>query len=81
MMTFGLLAMLLMLALPVLLIVGLVAAAAALAPELTRLYCPIDDVPLTELQKPTYHLRAERLTAIGYGDDKCRFRFTQIGTG
>lgn len=51
------------------------------APELMRLFCPIDDLLLGELGKPKYRVRAERPTALGFGDDMCRFQFTQLGNG
>lgn len=44
-------------------------------PELTRLLCPIDTI-MDELNKPQYDVRFERPTAIGFGDDLCRFQLT-----
>jgi hypothetical protein len=45
-------------------------------PELTRLLCPIDTILMDELNKPKYGIRFERSTAIGFGDDLCRFQIT-----
>ena len=47
------------------------------APQLTRLFCHVDRVFVDELNKPKYELRFERPTAMGYGDDICRFQFTR----
>lgn len=47
------------------------------APELTRLFCHVDTLFVDELNQPRYRMRFERPTAMGYGDDKCRFQFTK----
>lgn len=47
-------------------------------PQLTRLLCPLDTILMDELNKPQYGLRFERPTAIGLGDDLCRFHITKI---
>ncbi len=50
------------------------------APELTRLFCNLDILFVDELSKPKYRISFERPTALGYGDDRCRFQFTNIGS-
>ncbi len=50
------------------------------APELTRLFCHVDTLFVEELNQPQYRMRFERPTAMGYGDDQCRFQFTKTTT-
>lgn len=46
------------------------------APELTAVMCAFDTVRAEELSNPEYGLRFERPTTLGWGDDLCRFQFT-----
>ena len=50
------------------------------APELTALFCRVDNLWMDELANPKYRVRAERPTALGFGDDVCRFQFTNTDT-
>ncbi len=49
------------------------------APELTGIFCSMDDLWAEELKKPKYGVRFERPTTLATGGDLCRFQFTKRG--
>jgi hypothetical protein len=48
------------------------------APEVTRIFCGLDNLSADELHKPQYRVRFERPTTLAQGDDACRFQFTKV---
>ena len=46
-------------------------------PELTPIFCAMDNLWAEELEKPKYGVRFERPTTLARGDDMCRFQFTK----
>ena len=49
------------------------------APELTGIFCSMDDLWAEELKKKKYGVRFERPTTLALGGDMCRFQFTKRG--
>ena len=47
-------------------------------PELTPIFCAMDNLWAEELEKPRYKVRFERPTTLAQGDDVCRFQFTKM---
>lgn len=47
------------------------------APELTPIFCAVDDVWTEELDDPRYGVRFARPTTLAAGDDACRFQFSR----
>jgi len=50
------------------------------APEVTPIFCAMDDLWAEELEKPQYGVRFEQPTTLARGDDMCRFQFTRTST-
>ncbi len=46
-------------------------------PEVTPIFCAMDNLWAEELEKPQYGVRFERPTTLARGDDMCRFQFTK----
>ena len=46
-------------------------------PEVTSIFCAMDNLWAEELEKPQYGVRFERPTTLARGDDMCRFQFTK----
>jgi hypothetical protein len=46
-------------------------------PEVTPIFCAMDNLWAEELEKPKYGVRFERPTTLARGDDMCRFQFTK----
>ena len=46
-------------------------------PEVTSIFCAMDNLWAEELEKPKYGVRFERPTTLARGDDMCRFQFTK----
>jgi hypothetical protein len=49
-------------------------------PEVTSIFCAMDNLWAEELEKPQYGVRFERPTTLARGDDMCRFQFTKKQT-
>ena len=47
------------------------------APEVTRVFCALDNVWADAIQDPKYGVRFERPTTLAQGDDACRFQFSR----
>lgn len=46
-------------------------------PEVTQIFCAMDNLWAKELEKPCYGVRFERPTTLAQGDDMCRFQFSK----
>jgi len=46
-------------------------------PEMTPIFCAMDNLWAEELEKPKYGVRFECPTTLARGDDMCRFQFTK----
>jgi len=46
-------------------------------PELTLIFCAMDNLWAEELEKPCYGIRFERPTTLAQGGDMCRFHFSK----
>ncbi|HMK76186.1 MAG TPA: L-2-amino-thiazoline-4-carboxylic acid hydrolase [Thermodesulfobacteriota bacterium] len=46
-------------------------------PELTLIFCAMDNLWAEELEKPCYGVRFERPTTLAQGGDLCRFQFSK----
>ena len=49
-------------------------------PEVTPIFCTMDNLWVEELEKPQYGVRFEHPTTLAGGDDMCRFQFTKTKT-
>ena len=46
-------------------------------PEVTPIFCAMDNLWIAELDKPQYGVRFKQPTTLAGGDDLCRFQFTK----